>query len=84
MSYRIELATQPKKYLEKLDRAARDRFAVRLEDLKKDPFGISKPLVNHDARSCRVGDWRIIFRVELNEVLLVVKIQPRGDVYKNI
>jgi mRNA interferase RelE/StbE len=45
----------------------------------------SKPLHGDqvDTRSSRIGELRIIFRViEAELVVLIVRVGPRGDVYK--
>ncbi|WP_161603226.1 type II toxin-antitoxin system RelE family toxin [Calidifontibacillus oryziterrae] len=37
----------------------------------------------HDEYRCRFGDFRIIYRIVSNElVILVLYIGPRGDIYK--
>jgi mRNA-degrading endonuclease RelE of RelBE toxin-antitoxin system len=57
----------------------------KFEKLKADPFASqnSKPLKGrNDQRSARVGDLRILFRVEGLEVI-VADIGPRGEIYKH-
>ncbi len=87
MPYRIQVGSQAKKYLEKLDKPTRQRFADQLEALRTDPWGNSKHLVNMkpEARSCRVGGWRIVLAIhEADKVVVISMIQPRGQVYDRL
>jgi mRNA interferase RelE/StbE len=59
----------------------------RVEEICADPYDIrtSKPLHGSlaDARSSRLGELRITFRVVREHVVVVVvRIGPRGDIYK--
>jgi len=85
LAYRIEVSKQARKYIDKLDATQRKRFAAHLDDLKKDPLGNSKALVNAKppCRSSRVGDWRILLHIE-EEAVIIAKVLPRGEVYKTI
>lgn len=40
-----------------------------------------KPLVGRPGLRLRVGDWRVIFRIE-GDTLTVQRIAPRGNVYR--
>ena len=63
----------------------RRRLLEKLEKLKSDPFDLqnSKPLKGrNDQRSARVGDLRILFRVEALNII-VAEIGPRGEIYKH-
>ncbi len=66
-----EVATAIRK---KLDQLAADPFAANL-DMKK--------LQNRSGYRLRVGDWRIIYEIQKAQVvIMVLKIAPRGEVYK--
>ncbi len=88
MNYTIDLSSQASKDLDKLDRPTRQRVARRIDELGADPFDprISQALTNiADLRKSRVGGWRIIFRVDRGElVVLVLMIARRGQVYQRI
>ncbi len=87
MAYEIKIASDARKYLEKLDKPTRKRFSEQLADLRVDPWNNSKHLVNTkpEARSCRVGDWRIVLAIhEADQVVVISTIQPRGQVYKRL
>lgn len=63
----------------------RDRLRQKFKELQADPFEPqhSKPLKGrNDQRSARVGDLRILFRVEGPDVI-VAAIGPRGEIYKH-
>lgn len=62
------------------------RMRMELDAVAADPAayrGDWKPLQGSDFWRLRVGDWRAICDVRDGElILLVIKIAPRGDVYK--
>lgn len=75
---------QAKKYIEKLDKPTRERFAKQFSEIEKDPINNSGAIVNSDPplRSSRVGTWRIIFSInETDQILLITTVLPRGQVY---
>jgi mRNA-degrading endonuclease RelE of RelBE toxin-antitoxin system len=82
--YSVSLPRTAAKYFERCDAPTRDRVRQKLEKLEADPFDQknSKPLKGrNDQRSARVGDLRILFRVN-NLDIIVAEIGPRGDIYK--
>jgi mRNA interferase RelE/StbE len=85
-NYALQVAKQAAKYIGKLDKPSRTRFAAALEILKIDPLGHSKPLThNPPSRSCRVGGWRIIFVVdEPARTVVISMVMPRGQVYDRL
>jgi len=83
--YRISVLGAAAKYLERCDAPTRDRLKQKFERLKADPFDVqnSKPLKGRkEQRSARVGDLRILFRVDGLEII-VAAIGPRGEIYKH-
>ncbi|GBR75271.1 toxin RelE [Candidatus Termititenax aidoneus] len=71
-----DIPALPKQKLQ-IKKAIEERLAV-------DPVGLGKPLryslLGH--RRLRVGDWRVIYRIEKN-VVKIVKIGNRKDVYES-
>jgi mRNA interferase RelE/StbE len=81
--YAVSLRRSAAKYLERCDKITRDRLLKKLDGLKADPFAESKPLKGRsDERSARVGDLRILFRVDEAEII-IAEIGPRGQIYKH-
>ena len=59
---------------EKLDQVAADPYAKHTNVTR---------LQNRPGYRLRVGDWRVIYNVEQDRlVILVLKIGPRGEVYR--
>ncbi len=87
MSYQVRIARQAAEYLRRLDRTTQARITRRLDQIAADPFGPqTKQLKGAGGRrTARVGDWRIVFRVEPAErVVEVSAIGPRGGVYRGL
>ncbi len=81
------LDTVIKKDIPKLPKTIKLRIKNAIETrLTVDPIGLGKPLrysfFGH--RRTRVGDYRIVFRVDMeNYVVLIVMIKHRKDVYED-
>lgn len=76
------------KFLSKLNRKSVERIQAAIERLTHTPpEGDIKILQGFDdgRRRLRIGSWRVIYRIEPTgklEVLLVLDIGNRGDIYK--
>ena len=83
--YRIELASSAIRQLESLSRKVQVRIAGKIDALTSDarPSGCSKLKDYKDIYRIRVGEYRVLFQVK-DEVLLilVVKVGKRGEIYK--
>lgn len=86
MSYRVEIFREAEKTLETLDKVMDQRIRKKLRELAQAPLDprLSKQMETaKDQRYSRVGDWRIIFRVnEPGETLDILAIRPRGRAYR--
>ena len=86
MSYRIEyLASVVREDIPALSETARRRIRSAIErKLGSHPIEFGKPLRYsfRGARRLRVGDHRVIHRIEPPDVVVVVKIGHRRDVYE--
>lgn len=84
--YTVRISNPAAAYLERLDGPIRKRIVERLRELAEDPFAHSKPLAGVGGlRSSRIGDFRIILEVDGDRLLaLIVRIGPRGQVYRNL
>lgn len=70
----------------KMPRQLAGRFLAAFEQLADDPKseGLDiKPLSGRDGYRLRIGQWRAIYRIEDERLVIeVMRIGPRGDVYK--
>lgn len=86
MIYQVHIFPGPRKTLKKLDRILSGRIIKRLEELAQDPFNprISRQMeTDPGVRYSRVGDWRIIYRVnETERTLDIMAVRPRSSAYK--
>lgn len=82
--YAVELLPSAAKALSKLEPAVRRRIARRIDRLAKDPREDAVKLRGaEDVWRARVGDYRILYLVEDEHLLvLVIRIGHRRDVYR--
>jgi mRNA-degrading endonuclease RelE of RelBE toxin-antitoxin system len=83
LALEIKIAGTPARYLQSLDKPTRKRIKEKLLQIAENPqdLRLSYPLTSSDKRSARVGQYRILFKIDSNAVL-VVHIAPRGQVYR--
>lgn len=86
MSYRVEVHHQAAKELKRLDRTTIRRIEAKIAELAQDPFNsrFSRQMeTDPGVRYFRVGDWRIIYRVnETERTLDIMAVRPRSSAYK--
>lgn len=84
--YRITYTTQAAKALLRMPRNSALLIRERIEQVAVDPFASisnAKKLQGRSGYRLRIGDWRVIYEINRDEVvILVLKIAPRGEVYK--
>jgi mRNA interferase RelE/StbE len=82
--YAIIIAPRAKKEIDSLDSATKERIANALESLALDPYaGKSLKADLKGLYSYRVGDYRIIYTIVNNKLLIqVVKVMHRRQVYR--
>ncbi|MDA2939285.1 type II toxin-antitoxin system RelE/ParE family toxin [Acidobacteria bacterium AH-259-A15] len=87
MSYRIEyLETVIREDIAKLSKAAKQQIQRAIEKkLTIRPIEFGKPLRYSlkGARRLRVGDYRVIYRIEPPTTVLILKIGHRREVYED-
>lgn len=84
-SYRIEFTTAAAKELRKLDPGIRRRILSGIAELEQDPrpAGCKKLTGESTAWRIRVGDYRILYEVVDNLlVVTVIRVAHRREVYK--
>jgi len=80
----IEFSSQSKKFLKKSDKELADRIIVRISLLREYPIPHNSVKVIGELRTfrIRVGDYRILYEINLDDkVILVSKIDKRSRVY---
>ncbi len=84
--YRLEFQKQPRKILQKIPKPEAQRIIAKLKLVASDPDAPNNnaaKLKDQPGYRLRVGDWRVIYTIFDDEIfILVVRIAPRGDVYK--
>ncbi|MFM9916969.1 MAG: type II toxin-antitoxin system RelE family toxin [Rhizobacter sp.] len=82
--YSIEVTKEARKVLLKMPRDVRDLVLEKVSALARDPFGVAnvKKLVGVPGYRLRVGDWRVIYDVQAERLVVrVLRIGARGGVY---
>jgi len=86
VSYRVSLAHEVERLLDRLDRPTERRLRSRFRQLACDPFDprLSSPLTARPGvRKSRVGGWRVLFTVDRDaRVLFIATVDTRGQVYR--
>ncbi len=86
MTYRIVyLESVVREDIPKLSKAAKQQIQKAIEKkLSNNPIEFGKPLRYSlkGARRIRVGDYRIIYRIESPSTVVIVKIGHRREVYE--
>ncbi|MEU5155525.1 type II toxin-antitoxin system RelE/ParE family toxin [Glycomyces sp. NPDC021274] len=83
--YRLVISEAADKQLQQLDKPVRRRIILALAKLEDDPRpdGVKKLKGSADRWRIRVGDWRIVYRIEDGELLvLVIAVGHRSKVYR--
>ena len=81
--YKIILSSKAKKFLKKLDKASKQRIVLALKRLRFRPESHVTRYIGYPGYKFRVGDYRIILRIEKNVLLvMVIRIDHRKKVYK--
>lgn len=83
-AYRIEIKRSAAKELERIPPKDRDRIAEKIRSLSSDPRPTqAKKLSGEEKYRIRQGDYRILYQIQEDIVMIViVKIGHRRDVYK--
>lgn len=80
---RIEISKTAARALRKSNKRA--LLSRKIEELAADPAALAANVIRLQGRSdfrLRVQDWRIIFRVD-GDTLIIDEIEPRGSAYED-
>lgn len=84
--YKIIFKKKALKSLNKLPQNVAKTIREKLEAIAANPYAEhpnTKKLQGRDGYRLRVGDWRVIYEIQNDElVILVLKVAPRGEVYR--
>jgi mRNA interferase RelE/StbE len=61
------------------------RIRARLDELARDPYRAAhvKKLTEHPGFRLRVGDWRVVYLLDRDRVVVqVIRIAKRGEAYR--
>lgn len=83
--YQLVLSKQADKTLRKLPRNLSRRIKEKLIQIAADPYARHNNVTKLQERlgyRLRIGDWRVIYEIEDEELIVfVLKVGPRGEVY---
>ncbi len=81
--YQVNLSNQAAKELKKLPKSTLNDIILKIEELKSNPRPINcKILKDRDAYRIRIGNYRVIYNINDNILMiLVIAIGHRKDIY---
>jgi len=84
--YKIVFTKNAYKSFRRIPKNVVDRIRKKLDLIAKDPYtkrsNVTK-LQNRPGYRLRVGDWRVIYDIRTNElIILVLKVGSRGEIYR--
>ncbi len=84
--HEITFSKQADKSLRKMPRNLALKIVKKIKKLAKNPYEKQKnikKLSNHPGFRLRIGDWRVVYTVNDDQLLIhIVKMKTRGEVYK--
>ncbi|MCC6300185.1 MAG: type II toxin-antitoxin system RelE/ParE family toxin [Anaerolineales bacterium] len=86
MQYQVIIHRKAEKILKRLDGDLRERVRTAIRELADEPrpMGVKKLAGYENLFRIRVGDWRIIYAVENDTlIVLVLEISTRGGAYRD-
>jgi len=86
MKYSLCFSKTALKNLLKISTNKRKAILEKLQQLKLNPYKENnniKKLVGHDGYRLRIGDYRVIYRIDKGQLeILVINVDVRGEIYK--
>ena len=82
MKYNLQITKNAQKSLSKISEPYQSRIIDKIYDLANNPFYNATKLVGRDAYRIRIGNYRVIYEINNNELIVVViNIGHRKDIY---
>ena len=85
--YEVIYAKSAKQNLNKMQSAKVAQIIAKIEEIALNPYGNHNNVTKLQGREgyrLRVGDWRILYSLNNNKlILLVLEVLPRGSAYKH-
>lgn len=85
MSFKVELLSQPKKFLRSIDSTTYGRIIKKLEILQKYPIIPDTKIIKNSKKHLfrvRVGDYRILYYINFKtKTITIFKISKRSKAY---
>ncbi len=82
MKYQTFLKPKAIKDLKKISKEDAKKITAKITEMENDLQGDVKKLTKHTPEyRLRVGDWRILFEIETNKIV-IYKIKHRKDAYR--
>jgi mRNA interferase RelE/StbE len=83
-SWRVIIQRQAKRQLRRLPADVLSRIASAIDEIAQDPYS-GEPMVGFQYRKWRVGDWRIIYEIENDRlIVLIIDLGTRGGIYRRL
>lgn len=83
--WRLELSREAIKALLRMPKDQALRIRARLNDLARDPYKAPnvKKLTEHPGFRLRVGDWRVVYLLDQDRIVIqVIRIAQRDEVHR--
>ena len=83
--HKVTFSKQADKTLRRMPRNTAQNVVKKIKELAVNPKRMRnvKKLTDHPGYRLRIGDWRVVYILNENEILIhVVKIKSRGEIYK--
>jgi mRNA interferase RelE/StbE len=83
MPYQILWTRKARSKMEKLDSLTVRRIVEKLEEVRENPFSFVIKLRGLDLYRLRVGDYRVIMKIESGRIIIfIIDIGHRSSVYR--
>jgi mRNA interferase RelE/StbE len=83
--HKVTFSKQADKTLRRMPRNTAQNVVKKIKELAVNPKRMRnvKKLTDHPGYRLRIDDWRVVYTLNENEILIhVVKIKSRGEIYK--